>query len=109
MQTQTGLLYPLELAWTRLAADTAAKAEKRLYTGLLHCLQQTYYAEGPRGKQQALRHKSAYPSWSVRNLTQVCLLHKPFDRASTNLVQFSSVPRRLLDWYGPDDSCEAVL
>ncbi len=46
---QTALLYPLELAATRLAADTAAKAEKRLYTGLLHCLQQTYYAEGPRG------------------------------------------------------------
>ena len=48
---QTGLLYPLELASTRLAADTAAKAEKRLYTGLLHCLQQTYYSEGPRGAQ----------------------------------------------------------
>ena len=46
---QTGLLYPLELAWTRLAADTAAKGDKRLYTGLLHCLQQTYYAEGTRG------------------------------------------------------------
>jgi len=69
MHIQTGLLYPLELAWTRLAADTAAKAEKRLYTGLLHCLQQTYYAEGPRGRQQAFHHKRAYPSWSVGNLT----------------------------------------
>ena len=49
MHLQTALLYPLELASTRIAADTAAKAEKRLYTGLLHCLQQTYYAEGPRG------------------------------------------------------------
>ncbi|CAK0738628.1 hypothetical protein CVIRNUC_001070 [Coccomyxa viridis] len=46
---KTGLLYPLELAWTRIAADTAAKNDRRLYTGLLHCLQQTYHAEGPRG------------------------------------------------------------
>ena len=49
MFLQTGLLYPLELAWTRIAADTAAKNDRRLYTGLLHCLQQTYHAEGPRG------------------------------------------------------------
>ncbi len=57
---QTGLLYPLELAWTRLAADTAAKGDKRLYTGLLHCLQQTYHAEGTRGSSLSQNHRHVH-------------------------------------------------
>lgn len=70
---QTGLLYPLELAWTRIAADTAAKAEKRLYTGLLHCLQQTYYAEGPRGGQPPVLHSQHIHL--TRHTVQAKLLH----------------------------------
>lgn len=46
---QTGLFYPLDLAWTRLAADTAGKTDRRLYTGLLHCISQTYHYEHLRG------------------------------------------------------------
>ena len=48
---QTALFYPLDLAWTRLAADTAAKTDRRLYTGLLHCVSQTYHYEHLRGAQ----------------------------------------------------------
>jgi hypothetical protein len=46
---QTGLFYPLDLAWTRLAADTAAKNEPRRYASLLHCISQTYRYERLRG------------------------------------------------------------
>ena len=46
---QTGLFYPLDLAWTRLAADTASLAEPRRYTSLLHCISQTYHYERLRG------------------------------------------------------------
>ncbi|CAL8463599.1 g3133 [Coccomyxa elongata] len=46
---KTALFYPLDLAWTRLAADTAGKTDRRLYTGLLHCISQTYHYEHLRG------------------------------------------------------------
>ena len=51
---QTGLFYPLDLAWTRLAADTAARNEPRRYTSLLHCISQTYHYERLRGDASPL-------------------------------------------------------
>ena len=44
-----GLFYPLELAWTRLAADTSRRGAPRTYQGLLHCLQTTARLEGVPG------------------------------------------------------------
>ena len=44
-----GLFYPLELAWTRLAADTSKRGAPRTYQGLLHCLQTTARLEGVPG------------------------------------------------------------
>ena len=43
---KTFLLHPLELAHTRLAADTTPRRQPRLYTGLIHCLLQTGRLEG---------------------------------------------------------------
>jgi len=43
------LFYPLELAWTRLAADTSRRGAPRTYQGLLHCLQTTARLEGVPG------------------------------------------------------------
>ncbi|KAL3140504.1 hypothetical protein ABBQ32_005089 [Trebouxia sp. C0010 RCD-2024] len=50
----TGLIkclssYPLELAHTRLAADVSQMGQPRLYTGILHCLLETWQHEGTRG------------------------------------------------------------
>ena len=50
----TGILkcitsYPLELVHTRLAADIAQKGQRRSYTGILHCINQTLRHEGVRG------------------------------------------------------------
>ena len=48
-----GLFYPLELAWTRLAADTSRRGAPRTYQGLLHCLQTTARLEGVPGAAPA--------------------------------------------------------
>ena len=50
----TGLIkclasYPLELARTRLAADTTLKGQPRMYTGIVHCILHTLQHEGTRG------------------------------------------------------------
>lgn len=47
---QQGLFYPLELAWTRLVADTSPRGAPRTYQGLLHCLQTTARLEGVPGE-----------------------------------------------------------
>lgn len=41
--------YPLELARTRLAADTTSKGQPRLYRGIVHCMSHTWRQEGTRG------------------------------------------------------------
>ena len=41
--------YPLELARTRLAADTALHGQPRVYTGIVHCLLHTLQHEGTHG------------------------------------------------------------
>ena len=65
MRTQTGLFYPLDLAWTRLAADTAARNEPRRYASLLHCISQTYRYEGLRGATPEQAHAlGVTPKWA---------------------------------------------
>ena len=41
--------YPLELARTRLAADTSSMGQARLYRGIAHCMSHTWRHEGTRG------------------------------------------------------------
>lgn len=41
--------YPLDLAHTRLAADTTQRGQQRVYRGIVHCVQQTWRLEGTRG------------------------------------------------------------
>merc|ERR1711916_45290 len=46
---KTVLLYPFDIARTRLTADTAAKGSKKLYNGMIDCVMQTAKNEGVAG------------------------------------------------------------
>lgn len=60
-----GLFYPLELAWTRLAADTSRRGAPRTYQGLLHCLQTTARLEGVPGACEVLPRVPRAPKHSA--------------------------------------------
>ena len=47
--TSMFLLYPLELARTRVATDVSRRGELRKFSGALHCLHQVYTENGVRG------------------------------------------------------------
>lgn len=46
---KTILLYPFDIARTRLTADTAKKGEKKIYNGMMDCVIKTYKNEGFQG------------------------------------------------------------
>lgn len=51
--------YPLELARTRLAADTAKIGQPRMYRGIAHCLSHTWRHEGTRGLYKGMLASTA--------------------------------------------------